>query len=606
MQIVQPALLWLAVAALAHGEGDVTAGIVGVIGSLVLLEWQARRRPGGIPILAGVLGVAAGIGLTHSDPWATVATAGVTAIWAHVRRIWPIAGPEQRGSRPSRRLSRPSSSQRPWSRLSPSAPRSSPLGHWPSRIHRSSVPASRRRVPDVVDVLAALLVVALTLAPELPAGGAAIAAGLSAAALAVNRMPVAARAWIVVPTLAWTAWLALDAAGLSVDTIAASVAIAAALLTAVATWRKGVAEHVAAAAVIVSGLAFAAIPGGWLRFDVLCVLVAALGSITVAGELREVGVTDLLVRAGASTRTGALGRIVPPALFLAGLAGLCLVASDASGLLVDRPAVVGVILTGLAVAEAGATWLFRRRSPLRGVVAIGAFALAIAGAVMAAAEPRPSALALGLSIVAVAALAPESRWEPMSWTAWATSFVLIARITELADLTIEDAALAVAGWSAALLVGGLLLDDRRAGRRAPGAFVRVRETYGSGRARRSRLLARARARDARIRRSGRGGRDWRRPGGRRGRDTALARRAHGRDVPPADARGRGPVAVLGVRSSRVGPAVGRRAAPGRPGDARHLCRTRTGASLGSAAVRSGTRGRPASGWLRPLSSMNWL
>ncbi len=279
----------------------------------------------------------------------------------------------------------------------------------------------------------------------------------------------------MVPTLAWAAWLALDAAGVTIDSRTASVAIAAALLTAVATWRKGVAEHVAVASALVSGMAFAAIPGGWLRFDVLCVLVAAVGSVTFAGELREVGVTDLLVRAGASIGTAEAGRIVPPALFLAGLAGLCLVASDVSGLLDDRPAVVGVFLAVLALAEAGGTWLIRGRSPLRIVVGIGAFALAVAGAVMAAAEPRPAASALGLSIAAVAALAPESRWEPMWWTAWLASFVLVARLAELAHLTVQDGALVVATWSAALVVGGLLFDDRRSGRRAAGDFVRVHE-----------------------------------------------------------------------------------------------------------------------------------
>ena len=321
---------------------------------------------------------------------------------------------------------------------------------------------------------AALAVAVLTVELVLPAREAAIAAGLSAGAMALTRIPVEARAWIVVPTLAWTAWLALDAAGVSVESRAASVAIVAALLTGVATWRKGVAEHVAAASALVSGMAFAAIPGGWLRFDVLCVLVAAVGSIAVSGELREVGVTDLLVRAGASIGTPAIGRIVPPALFLAGLAGLCLVASDASGLLNDRPAIVGALLAGLALAEAGTTWLIRGRSPLRSVVGIGAFALAISGAVMAAAEPRPSALALGLGIASAAALAPESRREPMSWTAWVASFVLVVRLAELTDLTIQDASLIVATWSAALVIGGLLLDDRRSGRRAAGDFVRVR------------------------------------------------------------------------------------------------------------------------------------
>jgi hypothetical protein len=475
VQIVQPVLLWLAVAAIGHGKGDVTAGVIGVVGSLALLEWQARRRPGGIPILAGALGVTAGIGLTNSDPWAMAATAGVTTVWAHVRRIWPIAGPD------AARVAAIAAA------LAPVVFAASLVAAMPDGIAvvilgalalAASIAVRFLRPEDAFlmwwTFWAALLVVVLTVAPELPAGEAALAAGLCAGALAITRMPIAARAWMVVPTLAWVAWLALDAAGAPIESRAASVAIGAASLTAVATWRKGIAEHVAAAAAIVAGLAFAAIPAGWLRFDVLCVLVAAVGSVTVAGELRGVGVTDLLVRAGAPTGAGEIGRIVPPALLLAGLAGLCLVASDVSGLLTDRPEIVGVLLTGLALAEAGTTWLIRRRSPLRSVVAIGSFVVAIAGTVMAAAEQRPAAVALGLGIAAVAALAPEARWEPMSLAAWAASFLLVARIAELGDLTNGDTALAVASWSAVLLVGGLVLDDRRAGRRAPHDFVRVR------------------------------------------------------------------------------------------------------------------------------------
>ena len=499
VQVAQPTLLWVAIAALAHGEGTVTAGIVGVIGSLLLLEWQANRRPGGIPIVAGVLGVVAGIGLTLVDPWATAAVAGVTAIWAHARRIRPIAGPEAARIAAIATVLTTIVFAAALFEALPDGIAVVTLG----ALALTAAVAARTLRPDDTFLLwwtfwAALAVVVLTVELVLPAREAAIAAGLSAGALALTRIPVEARVWIVVPTLAWTAWLALGAAGLSIDSRAASVAIAAAMLTAVATWRNGWAEHVAAASALVSGVAFAAIPGGWLRFDVLCTLVAAVGSITVSGELREVGVTDLLARTGASIGTPAIGRIVPPALFLAGLAGLCLVASDASGLLNDRPAIVGVLLAGLALVEAGTTWLIRGRSPLRSVVGIGAFALAITGAVVAAAEPRPSVLALGLSIAAVAALAPESRREPMSWTAWVASFVLVARLAELADLTIQDAALVVAD-----LVGGSpgrWTPPRRSAFRATSSRrLRARSRARcSGRARGDRFLPRARARDAGI------------------------------------------------------------------------------------------------------------
>ena len=130
VQVAQPMLLWVAVAALALDQGNVTAGIVGVIGSLVLLEWQASRRPGVIPMVAGVLGVAAGIGLTSVDPWATVAAAGLTATWAHVRRIRPIAGPKAaRIAAVAFAVAALIFAAALW-RPSPTGSPSSPSGHW--------------------------------------------------------------------------------------------------------------------------------------------------------------------------------------------------------------------------------------------------------------------------------------------------------------------------------------------------------------------------------------------------------------------------------------------------------------------------------------------
>ena len=60
----------------------------------------------------------------------------------------------------------------------------------------------------------------------------------------------------------------------------------------------------------------------------------------------------------------------------------------------------------------------------------------------------------------------------MSWVAWAGSVALAARLSQMADLAFSDGALMVAAWAAVLLVGGLALDDARAGRRSAGELVR--------------------------------------------------------------------------------------------------------------------------------------
>ncbi len=214
------------------------------------------------------------------------------------------------------------------------------------------------------------------------------------------------------------------------------------------------------------------IPGGWLQVGVLAAMSAAAASITAAGEVRGNGVADLLLRFGRANGANDLGRSVPASIFLIGLAGLLVSVTNATGLLSRSPEVVGVFLSALALAETGATWLVRTRTPLRSVIGIGAFILALAGVVVAGPEPEASALTLAFGLSTVAAMAPEARWWPMSWMAWAGSVALAARVAEIADLDLSDGALVVAVWAAVLLVGGLALDDSRAGRRAAGELVR--------------------------------------------------------------------------------------------------------------------------------------
>lgn len=473
VQAVQPALLWLTVAGLREGHGDVMAGMVGVVASLLLLEWQARRRPGDIPLVAGFLGAGAGLGLTMTDPTAAAVSSGIASVWAHARRIRPIAGLAVGQLMEVAATVVPIAFAAALMDATSDGMAAVVLG---TIALVASVAARKLRRGDMFlrgwTFGAAIAVAILTASLDMPAWQATLAAALSAAAVALTSMPAPVRVWTVVPIGSWASLLALDASGLPAETAIVVVAVAASALAAVTSWRSGIAEHVAAAAGVVAVASLQGIPGGWQQVGALAAIAAAAGSITIAGEVRGIGVADLLLRVGQANGVRDLGRLVPASIFLVALAGLCVSAANAMGILSRSPEEVGVLLSALALAEAGTTWLVRTRTPLTSVIGIGASILALAGAVVAAPAPSASALSLAFAIATVAAMAPEARRTPMSWVAWAGSVALAARLSQMADLAFSDGALMVAAWAAVLLVGGLALDDARAGRRSAGELVR--------------------------------------------------------------------------------------------------------------------------------------
>lgn len=218
---------------------------------------------------------------------------------------------------------------------------------------------------------------------------------------------------------------------------------------------------------------------GWLLVAAVGAWTAALVSVAVAGEVRDVGIVRLLAAAlGASgvPQSSDVARGLPAGLALAGAAATLLVAADVHGVLASDPGRVAVGFAAVSVAEAAGTWLVRRRSPLVHVLANGAFVLAVAaaaGATLVDDPAGPSAITLALAIAAVAVTAPVARHAVMTWAAWAMSVGLVIRLAELVDVASRDVPVLVAAWSAFLGLGALALDDARAGRRPAGAFVRT-------------------------------------------------------------------------------------------------------------------------------------
>src|SRR6266545_992053 len=89
----QSLVLGIGLAAAAPRLGWATSGAVLLAGTIVLLEWHARRRPDPLTALAALAVAAAGLGLAMAEPWTAVTAADVATAWAHTRRIRPLPGP---------------------------------------------------------------------------------------------------------------------------------------------------------------------------------------------------------------------------------------------------------------------------------------------------------------------------------------------------------------------------------------------------------------------------------------------------------------------------------------------------------------------------------
>src|SRR6266508_2100404 len=91
--LAQSLVLGIGLAAAAPRLGWASGGATLLAGSLVLLEWHARRRPDPPMALVVLAVAAAGLALAMAEPWTAVTAAAVTAAWAHTRRIRRLPGP---------------------------------------------------------------------------------------------------------------------------------------------------------------------------------------------------------------------------------------------------------------------------------------------------------------------------------------------------------------------------------------------------------------------------------------------------------------------------------------------------------------------------------
>src|SRR6266516_2780258 len=409
-------VLGIGLAAAAPRLGWASGGAALLAGSLVLLEWHARCRPAPLVALVVLAVAATGLALAMAEPWTAVTAAAVTAAWAHTRRIRRLPGPFGRGA------------------------------EW-----------------EVGLALAAWL---------------AVAAGLGGVALALMPRHPALRMWSAAATLAWSMALGLEAAGVSLTVRSLVWAVVGLVLVGMATaWRNPTAGHLAAIGHLVGlgALAFAGLLGpGAGGTAVLAAWVAAWLVATVAAELGVAPLIDLLARVvGERTWVARAAHALPALMVVAGLPPLILMGADLAGLLHGRQERSGVALALLALAEGAVAGRLTGRRPLGGVLALAGLVVSAASVALAVPDRWSLVASLTSAIGVVIVGGRELRRPPMTWWAWALTAPLGLLLADRAGVAGNGLRAVLGGWGALLLLGGLLLDDLRAGRRQPRQWLRL-------------------------------------------------------------------------------------------------------------------------------------
>jgi hypothetical protein len=489
--LAQSLTLGIGLAAAAPRLGWATSGAALLAGTLVLLEWHARRRPDPVVALAVLAVAAAGLLLAMAAPWTAVTAAAVAGVWAHTRRIRPLAGPFSGSGQWAAALAL-AACLAPLGLVS-GLERALPEGHAWVVLAGLTVPAAlavRRWRPGdrlyswLVPAAAALAVLAtagewLAAPPPALEVWLAVAAALAGLALALMPHRPVLRTWSAAAALAWSLTLALEAAGGS-PALRSLVwaALGLALVVTATAWRGAVAGHLAAIGHLLGlgALATGLPASGAVATALLAAWVAGWLVATVAAELGVAPLVNLLARvAGEGTWLARAARALPVLMVAAGLPPLLVMAADLAGLLPGptRPQRSGLALALLALAEGAVAGRLAGRRPLAVVLSLAGVVVSAAGIALAVPDQWSAITALTSAIAVVILVGPGLRQPAMSWWAWALTAPLALLLADRAGVSGGGLRTVLGGWGALLLLGGLLLDDLRAGRRAPRQRLRL-------------------------------------------------------------------------------------------------------------------------------------
>jgi hypothetical protein len=476
--VVQPLVTGVSVLALAPALGAPWTGALAVGASVGLAERLSRRRPDVVGLAMTAAGIGFGLVASAGEPWPAVAAFGTASLWVHVRRARPsaLAGPSE---------------------LWIVAAAALPLG-----VGVGLVAA----LPDGVAVAAIATIVAAGAAAVrllipadpferiwLPAAGAAAAiatssptvppvAAAAAAAIAVGALLVSpgnawVRTWLAAASGVWAVWSGAGALGVGASGRAVLVGAVGALLVIVSgAVRRDVGAHLGGAGLVVAAVGLVLPSAGWSRSGTLA---AALTAATTAAWWSEARGTGPVGRAAAWLRDHGHARLAdatraaPVVAIAVGLPFLATDVAARAGVTDGRRSWIGILLAAIGIAEAvGARRLAGRRA-VGPVAAVGAFATGVVGISVAAPDPWPVIVTLGAVVASTWTLGASLRRPAMTWIAWIASGALAVLLVGRTGAPTRDLWIAAFGWGVLALIGGLAIDEVRAGRRVPGEGVRT-------------------------------------------------------------------------------------------------------------------------------------
>lgn len=485
--LLQAAILAVTASALVTGMGYASGGAITAFAFLALLEWQELRHRGPVARAVSAAGVAVGLGLALTAPWTSVAAFAGVSVWAHVRRAirFPSAQASELRTLEAAAALLPAGAVWGLLQIWPDGPVLMALGAAPLagaaavRILGSNDSFyAWWMLVTAACVVAGILVVDTALG-ETTARSGQLAAAAALGALAISLSPrwPAARVWATAAALAWAAELAFDAANVAFEYRTVTWSTAGLATVAAGSVRRSdrLAGHVAAVGTLLALAGLAAAPTESVRLTTLGLWTAAWLVMVMDQERGGAPLVALALRAvpgGVPGRVKGVVAAIPAVILVTSLPFLLAAAGRYVDPIADHRSWSGVVLSVLAIGYAASARSLASRRPLSAVLAAGAFALSASGIAVAAPDSWPSIEALAALIVAVWVLGGALRRPIMTWVAWTASGVLVVLLANRAGVPVGSLPEVVLGWGGALMVGGLVLDDVRSGRRAPGQGLR--------------------------------------------------------------------------------------------------------------------------------------
>ena len=481
-RLAQSVVVAFTVAALVPDLELGWAGVAATIAAIALLERWASGGSSAMERAVAIAELGVGLALAATEPWAAVAAFGAASVWAHVRRIvgFPALHAPARGARTE-------VEEITWLDAAAALlPVGIAYGLWQELGPETALVVSAAllaawalaymfvgfdRVASYWLAVSATCLGVLTVGPWEREGASAsliLSAGLCSAVVAVAALSAVTRVWLGAAGVAWTAFLGMELAGLALEQRALVWAGAGLLvvLVAAAAARSEVRLHFIAVGQLATAGALGSVVSSAGGVRLACIGAWTLGWVVeiAAGE----------VRGRSENAFGRAFAVLGPLLVVLSLPVFVLEAARFAGLLEGRPGLPGVLLAVLALLEALIARAIERRRPLAELVVAGAFGTSLVAIGASGEQPWPAIAACAGVIVVVIVIPASLRIPPMVWAAWLASAALTVLLAERAG--VPDDRLFAAGfiWSAVVLLGGLALDNRIAGRRIRGDLVRTR------------------------------------------------------------------------------------------------------------------------------------